>query len=311
MAAHLAIATSCALGAAALFALGSTMQARALRIVPDAAERDAGARGGFSPLIVRELRLVSRAVPSRAWVAGTAMAALAFGLHAFVLHEGDLSLVQPLLVTIVLFALPASRLVANTRVAGVEWAWATLLLLGLTAFFVAADPLGQTHTGVDAGPAVLVAALGVLAVLGCIGLARRRSGGPAAALLGSAAGIAFAGMAALVKVVTDLFGHGVGVLLESWQIYAALGVGATGIFLSQLAYRAGPLSASLPALNSVNPLAGVAIGAVVFDERFRTGVVASGIEVAGLVIMTVAVVALSRRPRIEFAYPATSNPIVE
>jgi hypothetical protein len=244
-------------------------------------------------LIVKELRLVSRAVPSRDWVAGTAMAALAFGLHALALHEGDLSLVQPLLVTIVLFALPASRVVANTRVAGVEWAWAIVLLLGLTAFFVAADPLSQTHAGVDARPALVAAAVGVFTVLGCVRLARRRSSGSAAALLGSAAGIAFAGMAALVKVVTDLHGNGVGTLLASWQVYAALGVGATGIFLSQLAYRTGPLTASLPALNSVNPLAGIAIGVVVFDERFRTGVV------------------LSRRPRVEFLYPVTSKAMVE
>jgi drug/metabolite transporter (DMT)-like permease len=311
MAANVGIATSSALGAAALFALGSTMQARALRVVPGVGATDARPAGRFSPLMVTELRLVTRALPSRAWVAGTAMAALAFGLHALALHEGDLSLVQPLLVTIVLFALPAGRVVSDTRVTGVEWVWALVLLLGLTAFFIAADPLSPGHAGVDAGPALVVAAVGGLTVLGCVGMARRRSSGSAAALLGSAAGIAFAGMAALVKVLTGLFGQGVGAVVASWQMYAALALGTIGVFLSQLAYRVGPLSASLPALNSVNALAGVAIGVVVFHERFRTGLVASGVEVVGLVVMTVAVVALSRRPRVEYPYPATSRAIVE
>jgi hypothetical protein len=73
-------------------------------------------------------------------------------------------------------------------------------------------------------------------------------------------------------------------------------VGAIGIVLSQLAYRAGPLSVSLPALNRVNALTSVVIGTAVFDEGFRTGIGASAIETVGLVIMIAAVIALSRLP---------------
>ena len=241
-----------------------------------------------------ELRLVSRAIASRTWVVGTGIAAVAFALHAFALHEGQLTLVQPLLATMVLFAIPASRALNGTGVTSAELAWAALLVLGLTAFFAAADPVRQSTAAADVGPAILTAALAAVIVGLCIGLARRRPGGQAAALLGAAAGIAFAGVAALVKAATNLLAHGVDALIGSWQLYVLLGVGVIGIGLSQLAYRTGPLSASLPALNSMNLLASVVIGAVVFDEHFRTGAVPTAIEVLALAIAALATVELSR-----------------
>ena len=82
--------------------------------------------------------------------------------------------------------------------------------------------------------------------------------------------------------------------MAGWQLYALIVVGAIGILLSQLAYRAGPVSASLPAMNSVNPLASVLIGAAVFDEHFRTGPIPSTIEAFALAAMTLATVQLSR-----------------
>jgi hypothetical protein len=171
-------------------------------------------------------------------------------------------------------------------------------VLGLTVFFAAADPVGSSTAGADLAPAILTATLSALTIGLCVGLARHRPGGQAAALLGGAAGIAFAGVAALVKTATGLLTHGVGALMGSWQLFALLGLGAIGIVLAQLAYRTGPLSASLPALNSVNPLASVLIGAVVFDEHVHTGAVPTGIEILGLAIIALATVALSRPPAI-------------
>ena len=294
---NLAVATSSALGAAALFAVATAVQSRAVRGVASPTARFGdGGYGSSPPVTTRELRVVTRAVTSGPWLVGTGIAAAAFACHALALHEGPLSLVQPLLVTMVLFALPVSRAVNGTAVTAVELGWAVVLVLGLTGFFAAADPVSPAAAGADVQPAILTASLAALTIGLCVGLARHRPGGQAAALLGGAAGIAFAGVAALVKAATNMVTHGVGAVMGSWQLYALLGLGAVGIALSQLAYRTGPLSASLPALNSVNPLASVLIGAVVFDEHFRTGVVASGIEALALAVIAVATVALSRPP---------------
>ena len=143
--------------------------------------------------------------------------------------------------------------------------------------------------------------MAVLATGLCVVIARQRTGGEAAALLGAAAGISFAGVAALVKSSTALLAQGVPVLLASWQPYAALAVGAVGIVVSQLAFRAGPLAASLPAMNSINPLVSVLIGAAVFDEHFRSGLMASTVEALALAVVTVTTVLLSRVSRLENA----------
>jgi hypothetical protein len=296
---NLALATSSALGAAALFAVATAVQSRALRGIDGPLARSGHAGYPSSPPVTTsELRLVIRAVTSRIWIVGTAIATAAFALHALALHEGQLTLVQPLLVTMVLFALPASRAVNGTAVTAAELRWAVVLVLGLTAFFAAADPVRSSTANADLGPAILTATLAALTIALCVGLARHRPGGQAAALLGGAAGIAFAGVAALVKSATDLLAHGVGALVGSWQLFALLGLGAIGIGLSQLAYRTGPLSASLPALNSVNPLVSVLIGAAVFDEHVRTGALPIGIEALALAVIALATMALSQPPAV-------------
>ena len=228
------------------------------------------------------------------WLAGSAIAVVAFSLHALALHEGNLTLVQPLLVTTVLFALPASRAVGGTPVSRAQLEWAAVLVVALACFFAAGDPATPTNNGVDAWPAVIASILAVAAVGICVGLARRRTAGTAAALLGAGAGIAFAGAAALIKTATNLLAQGAVALVSGWQLYALIVVGAIGIVLSQLAYRAGPVSASLPAMNSVNPLASVLIGVAVFDEHFRTGPIPSTVEAFALAAMTLATVLLSR-----------------
>ncbi len=287
-----AVASSAAVGAAGLFALATAVHTRALR---DVERRITGNAGGSAPSGTGPgFRVVTRAVSSRVWLAGSAIAVVAFCLHALALHEGNLTLVQPLLVTTVLFALPASRAVSGTPVSRAQLEWAAVLVVALACFFAAGDPATPTNNRVDAWPAVIASIMAVAAVGMCVRLARRRTASTAATLLGTGAGIAFAGAAALIKIATNLLAQGAVALVSGWQLYALIVVGATGIVLSQLAYRAGPVSASLPAMNSVNPLASVLIGVAVFDERFRTGPIPATVEAFALAAMTLATVLLSR-----------------
>ena len=115
---NVAVATSGALGAAALFALATAVHTRALRDV----ERrlTTSADGSASSATASGLRVITHAVSSPAWLAGGTIAVVAFSLHAVALHEGNLTLVQPLLITVVLFALPASRAVGGAPVTRAE-----------------------------------------------------------------------------------------------------------------------------------------------------------------------------------------------
>ncbi len=42
--------------------------------------------------------------------------------------------------------------------------------------------------------------------------------------------------------------QGVGAVLTSWQLYTVVAAGGLGVMLTQLAYQAGPLAASLPTI---------------------------------------------------------------
>ena len=67
-----------------------------------------------------------------------------------------------------------------------------------------------------------------------------------------------------------------------------------GLFLTQLAFRAGPLTASLPAISTVDPLLSVTIGVVVYDEHLRRGPLGGALLAALLLLLVTAVVGLGR-----------------
>jgi drug/metabolite transporter (DMT)-like permease len=81
----------------------------------------------------------------------------------------------------------------------------------------------------------------------------------------------YAATAALLKGLTDRAVEGPLVALTSWQLYTVVVVGAIGLFLSQLAFQAGPLTASLPAIATVDPLLSIVVGVLVYDEHIHRG----------------------------------------
>jgi drug/metabolite transporter (DMT)-like permease len=234
-------------------------------------------------------------VTHRSWLAAIALQGTGFLLHALALRFGQLTVVQPLLVCAVLFALPLNRLLRRERITPREVCWAAVLVVGLAGFLLAGIPAAQPPPQpVDIGPAVVFGIAGLVAVGGCAVLARRAGVSTAAAVLGVAAGILFAAQAALLKSSVGAFGRGLGALVTAWQPYALLAVGSAAVVFSQLAFRSGPLSASLPLVSTVNPVLGVLIGAVVYDEGIRDSGPALVVEVAFLAVLVVATLVLAR-----------------
>ena len=119
---------------------------------------------------------------------------------------------------------------------------------------------------------MVAAVAGLVLALACLLLAhRRRPAADAAALIGVAVGVVYAATAALLKGLTDRAVLGPLVMLTSWQLYTVVVVGAIGLFLSQLAFQAGPLTASLPAIATVDPLLSIVVGVLVYDEHIHRG----------------------------------------
>lgn len=233
----------------------------------------------------------------RLWLLAVVLQGCGFLLHATALDLGQLVVVQPLLVCVVLFALPLNRVLRHEPVTGREVGWAALLVAGLAGFLLTATPtitLGPETADVVA--AVVASVVGGVAVAALV-FAASRSGCAAhwrARFLGAAAGILFAAQAALLKSTVGLLGRGVGALLGNWQPYALIVVGLSGIACCQVAFRSAPLATSLPVVNTVNPLLGIVAGALVYHENVRYSGLPLLVESVCLGSLIAATLSLSR-----------------
>lgn len=250
------------LGSAFAFAISTNLKHSSAAQVPDASRMRIGALARFA----------AATLSHRLWLAGIVTDAIGLSLQVLALHLGALAVVQPLLISGLLFSLLLRRR-QGRPVTGAEVRWALVLTGCLIGFLslVGANP-GVGDEGPDRLPAVVAAVAGVALALTCLVLAhRRRPAADAAALMGVAVGVVYAATAALLKGLTDRAVHGPVAALTSWQLYAVVVVGAIGLFLSQLAFQAGPLTASLPAMATVDPLLSIVVGVLVYDEHIHRG----------------------------------------
>ena len=270
------IATLLALGAALFIAVGAVIQQRSAHDVTDE-------RVGHVALFLRLLR-------DKQWWLGSLVAAGGFGLQAAALGFGSVLLVQALLVTSLLFALPLSARFAGRRITRSQWMWAVLLAAAVAVIVTVGDPShGQSRAGLQMWIWVL-ATLGPLLVLCLVG-ARVFAGKPVAAvLLGLVAGSLWGLFAVLTKGVVDQLDRGIPAVLRLPELYpwAVVAVAATAV--QQSAFRAGSMAASLPAVTISEPLVGSVLGVAILGEMLRpgrNGWVGLGIAVAVMVVATV------------------------
>jgi drug/metabolite transporter (DMT)-like permease len=227
------------------------------------------------------------------WVVGVAAAAVGLVLHVIALRGGRLTLVQPLLVSGLLFALPVSVLLERRRPSLVEWLWGLAVIAGLSLFLLSARPRG----GAAAAPAAALAVacgLGVAVMLLLLATSRESSRHKPL-LLAAAGGIGFGVTSALMKQCAADASGGVVSLLSAPSLYALVAVGALSIVVTQVAYRAGPLAASLPAMTIGDPAAAVLIGVFAFHETLNRGPGSIAVELVGFVLMGFGTRELARR----------------
>jgi len=250
-------------------------------------------------------RLLLDLVRKPLWVAGIVVMVIGQLLGAAALGQGSLALVEPLLAANLLFALSVSALWRRHRLGGREWGGALLLIAGLAGFLLAANPGDGSGGRVHWYGWVVAAASILVLVVFLVFLARRTDLAGEGTLLGTAAGVLFGLQDALTSRAVPMIGHGPLGLLTSWKLYAVLGVALVGLVLGQSAFRAAPLTASLPGLTVAEPLTGIALGAVLFSEPLRLSAPAVLAEVAAFVAIAFGVVLLTRSPLIAGPAPAT------
>ncbi|MET7936443.1 DMT family transporter [Streptomyces sp. NPDC005322] len=228
------------------------------------------------------------------WLAGAAAMVVSAVAQVGALAVGRLSVVQPLLVSELLFTLVVGSLVFRHRPDGRTWLSFVTLAAGLALFLAAADP-SRGHAMAQNGRWLPVGVAVVLAVGALLAVARALRGAARAAVLGSATAICFACTAALIKEFTGRFSGGVAAVLTSWPLYAVCAVGLLSFLLLQGTLRAGTLAASQPALTLGDALVSIALGWVLFGERVELGLRTLP-EIVGIALMAAGIVGLTRSP---------------
>jgi len=270
------IAALLALGAALLIGIGDVLQQRSAQQVT---EKPVGT-----------FALFGRLLRDRQWWEGTLVAAAGFGLQAAALGLGSVVLVQALLVTSLLFALLINARVNHRRITRRQGIWAVLLAAAVAVVVTVGNPQAGAARGSIQAWAVVAGVMGPVLILCVIG-ARIFSGSVSALLLGLMSGSLWGVFSVLTKGVVDQLGHGIWALLRIPELYvwSALAIAATA--WEQSAFRAGPLTASLPAVTVSEPFVAAVLGITVLGETLNTngvGRVALGVSAAVMAAATVA-----------------------
>ncbi len=239
-------------------------------------------------------RFVHYLVSNPLWLLGWVALAGAFVFQAIALHNGAMSVVQPLLVTELIFALILRWLWLHQSIRPITWSAAACTCVSLAVFIAVSEPSGGSAvptSGAWVGATIAVAgSSGLLALLGLRGAPRRR-----AAVLGASASMLWALVATFIKATTDTLSQfGVSGMFSHWPVYALAVSGLVAELLNQAALHVGPLSMSQPFLVIVDPVVSIALSVWVFGETFNPDAVRVAVGSFAFAAMCVAVAVLTR-----------------
>jgi drug/metabolite transporter (DMT)-like permease len=243
------------------------------------------------------LSLLTHALKRGVWLLGFAFMVTSFLMQAVALHLGDLSQVQPILTTELLFLVLLLATWFRFRIGPWEWIGCLAAAGGLAGFLSFAQPGGGSQSPTSLGWMVVGSICGGVVVLAIV-LAMRGPRWWRAAMFGAAGAVGFAFTAALIKIVGNYYAMGWIHIFGHWQTYALALCGVASLFLAQNAFHAGPIAASQTALVLVDPLASIAIGIGLFGDNLRTAGAYGPLEALSLLVMFGGAAAIAHSPLI-------------
>ena len=247
-----------------------------------------------SPVRVSGVRLVAYLLRSPLWLFGLAVGIGAFVCQAVALRHGQVSIVQTLLVTELVFGLVLRKLWIGQSIRAAAWAAAALTCAGLGAFVAIDEPQGGVPSPTTRAWVSAVLAWGGAAALMALAA---RFGSPArrAALYASAAAIIWALEATFIKAAVEtLSAAGLGATFMRWPIYAVAAGGVAGTVLVQAALHVGPLSVSQPLLTIVDPAVSTILSVWLFQEHYTRSPLSVASSVLAFAVMCAGVLALTK-----------------
>ena len=272
------VAAALALVAAFLFALAAALQQKGALNLPT--------------ISLADPKSLVRLLGEKIWLIGTLALFSGYAFQAAALDRGRLSVIQPLLVTTVVFALPLGYVLTKQHVGRREVIGAVVILAGLALFVHFGDPAGGKENASNTEWAITIGLLSVLSVL----LLVFGSGGGLtmkAAVYGTVAGVLFGLSSALTKPTLDYLHQSVGTMLSHWECYALALAGVLGFVLQQVSLGTGRLAPSVATVSVANPVVGILIGMLLFDESLSRPAWHIVLAVIGLSLALVGAVVIS------------------
>lgn len=277
-----AFAAVAALAAAGSFGVSAVLQ-----------HRQAHAAAGSRADGTRGLRLLGYLARKPLWLAGILLAAVAYGLQGLALAYGPLALVAPIVATDLLFAVPLAAWWSRRPMRSRDLTGCALVAAGVGTFLATSPPTAGRS---DAPARDWLLAFGAVTLVCVAAVAVGHAGSDTvrAGALAVAAGLIFGLTAAVTLSATRLLRDaGPAAVLGHWQPWVLIALGLAGLLLSQSAYQAGQLTASLPIIDTLEPISAVVLGAAIFHERLASSPLMLAVQLSGAAI-AVAGVALLR-----------------
>src|SRR5512132_847503 len=202
------------------------------------------------------------------WLLGLVAQIVGVCLQAAALDRGRVSIIQPLLVTTVIWALPLGYFLTGQKITRRVVLGAAIIVVGLGGFAVFALPAAGVSDAPGSDWVLSIVVIGAI----CAALllfSNRGSVTMRAATLGTLAGVLYGLSATLMKpVVENLHAEGLAAVIGGWEFWVWAAAGIIGFLFQQLSLSTGRLVPSVATVSVANPVVSVMLGALVLQERF-------------------------------------------
>lgn len=268
-----------ALVAAVAYSLGGVMQHRAIsRKAHDAFDASSIGSAARQPM----------------WIIGLVVMAIGVAIQLVALAIMPLVVVQTIMVSMIFWILVFAVIIEKARLGRREYLGAAVLAVAVLLFVVVVQPsIGST--AVDFVGWALMSFFVVVCSTVLMLVSRRLPAGPAAALLGTAAGLINVQGAGLASASLDILSTaGIGGVFTSWLPYVAAAMIIISIAVTAMAFAAGPVTASIPPMIAANPVFGFVLGVVLLGEVWSTNAAGYVLGTLALIVMIAGIIVLSK-----------------
>ncbi len=242
-------------------------------------------------------RLITRLLVRPMWLLGLLATVLALVLQLVALAFGPITIVQPLLVTGVVFAAGFSAMMDRRRPDPPTLLAALCCAAGLAVFLLLARPLpADADEHVDLVGALPLAVGLAATVVACLVYAASVRHYSRILALALATGVLYGVTAGLMKVVTGQLRLGIDEPFRHPVLYIVCVVGPIGFLLSQNTFQQGKLvSPAVAVITSADPVVAVLIGVWWLGERVDASPASLAGECAAALLVVAAIAFIAVR----------------